>query len=143
MTRTFNDNWAVRAVHTPDDAYATASVAGTWVNMQGFRRCIFIPISGALDGNTTVQVWEATSAAGANAQEIDTALRGTFTNGSDDALPGIIEIRDTDLTADYNYVTLYVASAGQDPFACVAILGEPYSAPVDNGSTYCAFNVGE
>lgn len=143
MTRTFNDNWAVRAVHTPDDAYATGLTYGTWVNMQGFRRCVFIPVVGALDGDTTIRVYEATSAAGANATEVDTDLRATFADGTDDALPGIIEVRDSDLTAGYNFVTISVASAGQDPFAAVAILGEPYSAPVDNSGTYVAFNTGE
>jgi len=142
MTRTFDDNWAVRIVHTPDDAYDTAENYGTWVDMRGFRRCSFLPISGALDGNTVCKVYEATSAAGADAAEIDTALRGTFANGSDDALPGIITVLESDLTAGYNYVTLSVASAGQDPFACVAVLGEPYEAPVDNSGTYCAFNLG-
>lgn len=143
MTRTFNDNWAVRAVHTPDDAYATGITYGTWVNMQGFRRCAFIPQVGALTGDTTIRVYEATDNAGTGAAEVDTALRATFADGTDDALPGIIEVRDSDLTAGYNWVTITVASAGQDPFSAVAILGEPYDAPVDNSGTYCAFNTGE
>ena len=98
MTRTFNENNAVRMVHTPDDAYDTVATYGTWINMQGFRRVTFIPLAAGLSGNIVCKPYEATDASGTNAAEIDTALAGTFANGTDENLPGIIEVRDRQIT---------------------------------------------
>jgi hypothetical protein len=109
--------------------------------MQGFRRCTFIPLVAGLSGDIVCKPYEATDSSGSNPAEIDTALAGTFANGTDENLPGIIEVRDSDLTADYNFVTLQVTPAAGDPFACVAILSEPYEAPVTNTvNTHVAFN---
>jgi len=140
FARTFNDNYAVRSMGTPGTWSAAAQYAETtWINMQGYRRAIFIGHAGELDANMTVAVYEATSSAGADAQAV-TALTGTFTNGTDEGLPGIIEIRDADLTDGYTYVNILVTPGATDGFSGVLLLTDSVSAPVTNTvNTHIAF----
>lgn len=143
MTRTFNDNWAVRPVHTPGDAYAAAATAGTWHSMVGYRRCTFIPFVGELDGDLTVAAYEAQDAAGTGAQAL-AGITDSFVNGTDEDRVGILEVREADLSDGYTHVTCYVTPTATDAFSCIAVLGEPYEAPVSNATTDgVAFNTGE
>lgn len=140
--RTLNDNLAVRQVLNPA-SYAAAAQAGAWIPMRGFRRCLFIVNLGATTGDVAVQVQEATSDAGAGAQDI-AGLSATFTATDDNKL-GIIEVRDVDLSSGYTHVTVEVTPAAAGTLlAATALLGEPYSAPVSNAATDgVVFNVGE
>lgn len=140
FARTFNNNYAVRSMGTPGTWSAAAQYAqSTWINMQGFRRAIFIGHAGELDANMTVAVYEATDSAGTGAQAV-TALAGTFTNGTDEGLPGVIEIRDADLTAGYNYINVLVTPGATDGFSGVLLLADPIAAPVTNTvDTHVAF----
>lgn len=139
--RTFSKTFAVRMVHTPGDAYAAAATDGTWVDMTGFRRCVFLPMAGELDGDLAMSVYEATSAAGAGAQEVDgTNLADSFVNGTDEDLPGVFEVRADDLTTGYNYVTLRATPTSTDAFGCLALLYDAYEEPVTNTvATHVAF----
>lgn len=140
--RTFNKNWAVRMISTPATHAANAHY-GSWIDIRGFRRCAFLPVAGELDADMPVAVYEATDANGSGAQPIS-GLSNTFHNGSDESRVGIIEVRDVDLTVGFNFVTLQVTPGATDGYACVAVLGEPYEAPVDNTTTDgVAFNTGE
>jgi hypothetical protein len=104
---------------------------------------MFCCINGELDGNMVVQVQEATSAAGAGAQNLS-GLTGTFTNGTDEGRVGLIEVRQEDLSSGYTHVSLLVTPTATDSFAAVAILDELYEAPAGNATTDgVAFNVGE
>jgi hypothetical protein len=140
FARTFNNNFAVRSMGTPGQwAAAAAYCESTWINMQGYRRAIFIGHAGELDADMTVAVYEATSSAGANASAV-AALTGTFTNGTDEGLPGVIEIRDADLTEDYNYINIRVTPGAADGFSGIILLADPISAPVTNTvATHVAF----
>lgn len=140
FARTFNNNYAVRSMGTPGTWAAAAAYAeSTWTNMQGFRRAIFIGHAGELDADMTVAVYEATSSAGANAQAVAT-LTGTFENGTDEGLPGIIEIRDADLTDEYHYINIRVTPGAADGFSGVLLLADPIDAPVTNTvDTHVAF----
>lgn len=141
--RTLNDNLAVRMVHTPGDAYAAAATAGTWHSMVGFRRVMFVPLVGELDGDLTVAAYEATDSSGTGAQALS-GITDSFVNGTDEDRVGILEVRDTDLSAGFSYVTVYVTPTATDAFGCVAIFSEPHDAPVANTTTYdVAFNTGE
>ena len=143
MTRTFNDNWAVRGIHTPGDAYAAAATAGTWVNMQGYRRVAFLGYVGELDGDFTMAAYEATDDSGTDAQALD-GITDSFVNGTDEDRVGILEVREVDLSDGYTHVTVYVTPTATDAFSCLAVLGEPYDAPVSNATTDgVAFNTGE
>ena len=73
-----------------------------------------------------------------------TGLSDSFVNGTDESRVGLIEVRDADLSDGYRYVTVQVTPAATDGYACIAVLGEPYEAPVSNATTDgVAFNVGE
>lgn len=140
--RTINENYAFRAVHTPA-TYAAAAVYGTWISMVGFRRCLFESIVGELDANLAVAVYEATDVTGTGAQAIS-GLSNTFHNGSDEGRVGLIEVRDADLSDGFTYVTILVTPGATDQYGCIAMLGEPYTAPVSNATTdNVAFNTGE
>lgn len=140
--RTFNDNWAVRSVHTPGQHAANAHY-GSWINMTGFRRIAFLPHTGNQTDNVVWAAYEATSAAGANATLL-TGLTGTNHDTVDDGFPGIIEVREADLTVGYPYVTLLCTPAASTDLSCVAVLGEAYEDPVSNAvADGVAFNVGE
>lgn len=130
----FAKNYAVRMAGTPG-TWAAAAVYGEWIAITGFRRITFLVANGELDGDMAFKVYEATDSSGTSATEIDTDLRNTFTNGTDEARVGIIEVRDGDLTDGYPYVALQVTPGATDTFAAVAILSEPYEAPVSNATT--------
>ncbi|MCC6361852.1 MAG: hypothetical protein IT450_24215 [Phycisphaerales bacterium] len=141
--RTLNDNLAIRMIHTPGGDYAAAAVDGTWVSMAGYRRILFVSLAGGLDGNIAVAAYEATDAAGSDAQALS-GLSDSFVNGTDEDRVGLIEVRDVDLSDGFGYVTIRVTPAATDPYSCIAILGEPITAPVSNATTDdVAFNTGE
>src|SRR4030042_2454749 len=105
MSTNILDNYAIRMVSTPA-TYAAAAVYGTWVNMTGFRRVLFIMGNGELDANMTFKVYEATDSSGSGATEVDSALRNTFTNGTHEGYVAGIEVLADDLTTGYPYVTI-------------------------------------
>ena len=143
MTRTFNDNWAVRMVSTPATHAANAHY-GEWIDMLGFRRCAFIMLAGELDADMAAVVYQATDDSGSDAQVLDTTLADSFINGTDESRVAIAEVRDADLDDGFRYVTVLVTPGNTDGYACVAVLGEPYEAPVGNlPADGVAFNIGE
>ena len=133
MSTNFLDNHAVRQVSTPA-TYAAAAVYGLWINMVGFRRATFIMSNGELDSNMAFKVYEATDSSGSGAQEVDTALRNTFTNGTHEAYVAAIEVLSDDLTDGYPYVTVQVTPGATDTYSCVVLLSDPYVAPVSNNN---------
>ncbi len=142
MSRTFNENNAIRMSNTPA-VYAAASVTGTFVDMTGFRRATLITGNGELDGDMPVQVMEATDTSGTSAQALS-GLTGTFTNGTDEARVGVIEVREADLSSGFKTVGARVIPAATDSFFGVWVLSDAYENPVDNATgDGVAFNVGE
>lgn len=140
--RTFNDNHAVRMAGTPA-TWAAAAVHGNWIAVAGYRRFTFITLNGELDGNLVAAVYKATDSSGTGAAALS-GLTGTFTNGTDEARVGIIEVRDSDLGTDTTHISLRVTPGATDSFAAVCILSEPYELPVSNATTNgVAYNVGE
>lgn len=123
--RTFLENHAVRLVGSPA-TWAAAACYTDWTDITGFRRIDFLVGNGELDGDMSIKVYEATSAAGANAQEVDTGLRATFHNGADEDMAGLIEVLAEDLTTGYPYVALLVTPGATDSFCAFAVLSEPY-----------------
>jgi len=139
--RTFSQNFAVRAMGTPATWTAAAQYASaTWIDTLTFRRLIFLPICGELDANMTVAVYEADDAAGTGAQVVDAVnLVGTFTNGEDEGLPGIIEVLTDSL--EKRYVNLLVTPGATDGFAGILLLDEGTDQPeVNTVNTHVAFN---
>lgn len=131
--RTLHENLAVRMIGTPAE-YAAAEVDLEYVSMVGYQRVLFICGNGELDGNITIVPIEAEDENGTNAQAIGTAFNGTFTNGTDEARIGLIEVREGDLSEGYTHVTLRVTPAAADSFFAVAVLGDHNLLPVENGT---------
>ncbi|MHC4617398.1 MAG: hypothetical protein ACYTEQ_06555 [Planctomycetota bacterium] len=138
--RTFSQNFKVVSMGTPATWSAAAQYAvSTWIDFRTYRRAIFLPHAGELDADMTVSVYEADDAAGANAQEVSAALVGTFTNGVDEGLPGIIEILDSDL--EKPFLNLLVTPGATDGFSGVLLLDEGHEQPeVNTINTDIAFN---
>lgn len=142
MPRTFNENNAVRMIHTPA-TYAAAAVYGDWVSMVGYRRCTFICLAGELDDDIAIAAYQAADATGTDPEALS-GLSESFVNGTDESRVGIIEVREADIDNDHPYVGVKVTPAATDGFACIAVLSEPYEVPVSNATTDgVAFNVGE
>jgi hypothetical protein len=142
MTRTFNDDWAVRLVGSPA-TWAAAAVYTDWTPIAGFRRCAFIVGNGELDDDLAMAVYEATDASGTDAQAIS-GISDSFVNGTDEDRAGIFEVRDSDMSDGYTHLALLVTPAATDTFCAFAILGEAYSYPVSNATTDgVAFVTGE
>lgn len=142
MTRSFNDDWAVRLVGSPA-SWANAAVYTDWVAIAGYRRCVFLVGNGELDADMTLAVYEATSAAGAGAQAIS-GLSASFVNGTDEDRAGILEVRDSDMSAGYTHLALLVTPGAADSFCAFAVLGEALDYPVSNATTDgVAFVTGE
>lgn len=139
--RTFSQNFAVRAMGTPATWSAAAQYASaTWIDTLTFRRVIFLPICGELDANMTATVYEADDAAGTGAQVVDAVnLTGTFHNGADEGLPGIIEVLSGDL--EKRFVNLLVTPGATDGYAGIILLDEGTEQPeVNTVGTHVAFN---
>jgi len=138
--RTFGQAFAVRSMGTPATWSAAAQYANaTWVDTRTYRRIIYLPICGELDANMTVVPYEADDAAGTNAQVIDAALTGTFTNGTDEGLPGIIEILSGEL--EKPFVNFLITPGATDGFAGILLLDEGTDQPeVNTIDTHIAFN---
>jgi hypothetical protein len=142
MPRTFNENNAVRMIHTPG-SHAASAHYGEWVDMTGYRRCTFIMSAGELDGDMAVAAYRDSDGAASDPEALS-GLSESFVNGTDESRVGIIEVREADLDADHPYVTIAVTPTAADGFACIAVLSEPYEVPVSNETTDgVAFNVGE
>jgi len=144
MDHDFNHNFAVRNMGTPAQwADATLYAVSTWISMAGYDRAIFLPHCGELDGDMVVSVYEATDSAGTGAQAVS-GLTGTFTNGEDEGLPGIIELRAAQLTDGYQYINLQVNPGAADGFSGILLLTDAKSAPVTNTlNSHVAFKTGE
>jgi hypothetical protein len=138
--RTFGQQFAVRAMGTPATwAAAAVYASATWIDFRTYRRAIFLPICGELDADMTVAVYEADDASGTNAQAVDATLDGTFANGTDEGLPGIIEILDSDL--EKPFLNLLVTPGATDGYAGILLLDEGHEQPETNTiDTHIAFN---
>jgi len=137
---TTSENFKYAVAGTPG-TWAAAAVYGSWVQLAGVaRRAQLIAVNGELDANMTVAVYEATDASGTGAQAL-TGLTGTFHNGADEGLLGLIEVRDDDLSDGYDYIAVLCTPGATDTFAAVWQLGELYSYPADNSTA--AFDTGE
>jgi hypothetical protein len=137
---TFGQQFAVRSMGTPGTWSAVAQYAESgWVDFKTYRRAIFIPHAGELDANMTCDVYEADDATGTNAQQVDSALVGTFVNGTNEGQPGIIEILDSDL--EKPFLNLRVTPGATDGFAGILLLDEGHEQPETNTiGTHIAFN---
>ena len=138
--RDFASNLAFRVLGTPAAAgWAQAAVYTDWVQLKGIaRRIALIPIVGNIDADIVVEVFEATSNAGAGATELTgvVATSKTFANGTDESRLGVIEVKDSDLDDGFTHVALKVTPAGASaPFAAIAVLADLYSFPADNATT--------
>jgi hypothetical protein len=129
--RTFNQNNAIRLVGSPHSMAAAGYT--NWQNMVGFRRLTFlVGVDDDLGGDVDVQAYEATSAAGANAQSLGNDYAGTFTAGDHDGFGGSVEVLADKLSSGYSYVGLHISPAAETVVTAFAVLSDPYSAPVSN-----------
>lgn len=134
--RTLNENLAIRMGGTPA-TWAAAAVYGNWVQLKGkARRALGIALSGELDGDLAVEVFEATDSSGTGAQELNAAAGVTdgesFANGTDESRVGLIEVLADDLSSGYTHIAFKVTPAATDGFAGVWILSDLYEYPAEN-----------
>ncbi len=129
--RTFNQNNAIRLVGSPHSMAAAGYT--NWLSMVGFRRVTFlVGVDDDLGADVEVQAYEATSAAGANAQSLGTGYAGTFVAGDHDGFGAAIELRADKLGEDYTHVGLHINPGATTVVGVFAVLSEPYSAPTSN-----------
>jgi hypothetical protein len=139
--RTFSQNFAVRVMGTPATWSGTPQYASNaWLDVNTYRRIVYLPICGELDADITVTAYEADDAIGTGAQAIDAVnLVGTFTNGADEGLPGIVEVLTSDMSK--RYINFLVTLGATDGYAGVVLLDEGTDQPeVNTVGTHVAFN---
>lgn len=134
MRGTFFENNAIRVAGSPG-SWAAAGVYGNFIDVTGFRRIVFLLLNGELDGDMAFKVYEATDSGGTDAQEVDSGLRNSFVNGTDENRIAGIEVLSEDLTTGYPFVGLLVTPTAADTFAAVAILAEPYGSELVSNET--------
>lgn len=127
-------NHAYRMAATPA-IYSAAATVQAYVSLATYHRAVALPLVGALDGDVTVTVMEATSAAGAGAQALTDPAVQTFENGTDENRLGIIEVNQGDLSEGYDHVALRVVGDATNFFAALWELLDPVEAPITNAET--------
>lgn len=120
------------------DAYTTGAQTSDWVDMSEFERVVFIVQAGALGSSATIdfKVQEATSAAGAGAQDISGKSITQLTDaGTDSDKQALVEVRadELDLADGYTHVAgiLTVGTATSDA-GVVAIGLDPRYHPASD-----------
>ncbi len=139
ILRTSSENLAVRMLGTPGaSGWAAAANYTSFIQLGKIgRRALLIPLVGDIAADGVIEVFEATDAAGAGAQELTgvVATSVTFSNGDDENRVGLIEVKDTDLSEGFDFIGLKVTPAGATyPFAAVALIADLYSFPAVNGT---------
>jgi len=133
--RTIREGLAVRTAGTPGQ-WAAAAVYGDWVALKGVgRRAALIALAGELDGDMTVEVFEATDSSGTSAQELTGVTTGeTFANGTDEGNCGIIEVQQDDLSAGFSHIAVRCTPATADGFAAAWVISQLYEYPAANAA---------
>lgn len=145
--RTFNEDNAIRDAGTPD-AYAVGTHYGPYIDMSQIgRRVTFIGTPGkSMGGNVTMSLEEAQNTSGLGAQALTHPASQVFAAGTDDGLPGVMEMRDVDFSSNlYDCVRVkWVVAGGTTDFQVTAIFSELYERPASNVvNTDVAFVTGE
>lgn len=144
--RTFNQNNAIRCAGTPD-SYSAGTYYGPWIDLSLLgRRITLIGLPGpSLGGNITMSLEEAQNTNGLGAQALSHPAAQTFAAGTDDGLPGVMEMRAQDFSANtYDCVRVKWVAAGTVDFGVLAVASQLYSYPATNtADTHVAFVTGE
>lgn len=131
--RTLTQELATRRIF--NGTTGTSAIDGTFIDMEGFRRCRFLVQAPAtVAANIVVKAREATSAAGASAQDIATALNGTIVASTDNGRVALIELLDVELTSGYSFVSLNFTTSNNQTVVALADLADPIDLPVTNGT---------
>lgn len=133
FNRTLTQELATRSIF--NGTTGTSAIDGTFVDMTDYHRCRFLVQAPAtVAANIVITAREATSSAGANGQDISTALNGTIVATTDNGRVALIEVLDTDLTVGYPFISLRFTTSSNQTVIAVADLADPVSLPVTNGT---------
>lgn len=135
----FDDAVYVQKVNSFNTAIEVGEfpASGSYIDVSGFERFVFLILAGTLDTALVCQVQQATAVNG-TAKDITGA---TVTVGaSDDNKWHSIEVQTAKLDAnnDYRYVTLDITgAAGSNDYLCIVFLGfYPGEQPVTQHASY-------
>lgn len=103
------------------------SVTSDWVDLSTYRKATFIVNVGATDTTFDAKLQEATSSAGASAQDI-TGFAITQLTASDDNEQVVIEIDATELSDGFTHVALVVTAGNGTTGVQVSAVGLAYEA---------------
>jgi len=108
------------------DAYGTGTQGSDWMDLSKFRQILFAVMAGALGSSATLdfKVQEATSAAGAGAQDLSgKAITQLTEAGTDSDKQALINVRADELSDGYRYVRGVMTIGVATSDAGVLVLG--------------------
>ena len=118
------------------DAYGTGTQGSDWVDMSKFMQVMFAVLAGALGSSATLdfKVQEATSAAGAGAQDLSGKSITQLTEaGTDDDKQVLVNVRADELSDGYRYVRgLMTIGVATSDAGLVVLGGDPTYAPASD-----------
>lgn len=106
-TEQLTEQLAVVATIDPD-AYTADAYTSDWIDMSQRRRALFVVMAGTLGTAATLdaKVQEATSAAGAGAQDLSGKAITQMVKATDDDKQAIIEVVAEEMSAGFRYLAL-------------------------------------
>jgi hypothetical protein len=143
-TQRFTENYQLAGARIP----MTGSAGQTWpitqgglyVSMANHQRAVFLLGTGAMGAGATLdfQVWQATSAAGANAKIVGGKAITQLSQAAGDASDAVaIELRTEELDVDggFSYVMgFFIIGTNTVTFTGMLLLGGTNQAPVPVGN---------
>lgn len=120
------ENLYIQRVHGPVSGLGSTIVPATYIDAQPFEEFAFILVVGATDRTTTtIQVLQATSAAGAGSKNVAGAVNTTFAATDDNKWAAVqVQNEQLDKANGFRYVAVQPATAGgAADLACVLFVG--------------------
>ena len=137
-TQRFTENYQLAGFRIPMTGTAgqTWDIAGSYVSMANHQRAVFLLGTGAMGAGATLdfQVWQATSAAGANAKIVGGKAITQLSQAAGDASDAVaIELRTEELDVDGGFSFIngtFTIGTDTVTFTGMLLLGGTNQAPV-------------
>ena len=120
-TKQLSETLAVVATVDPQVVNNT-SASSDYVDMENFRRVIFVIAVGATDTTVDAKIQEAQDASGTGAQDLS-GKAITQLSATDDNKQAIIEVAAEELSDNYTHVKCVVTAGSGSTGAYVAVIG--------------------
>ena len=138
--RRLGENVLIQLVQVPATNPADATVPSTYIDVSGYERFAFLVLVGGTDDTAvTMQVVQATAAAGTGKKNVTgAAITGTVLAGTNDNKWALVEVQQNqlDINNSFRYVAVdYAATGGSATASAIVFLAwRGQATPVTQGA---------